>query len=735
MSNLQKFPSKISISTFIPVTAGIIVAGVGLGANASSLQAGIAGLATGISGATTAVLATNKKNERIRLLEQQINGQNISSAIDELKERKKLIVQDITNIKTHRDESERIAGELEVRQAKQEALAKEIVNLQSERQNLENRVAAINANNPTLENLEKRQREVSKLQESIQQLEGKQEVYQQKISEMEEKKSRLQEMEAIFFRHQAEIQGISEEIKQGRAIVQDLNRKAVELEFLRNTYDVLESEKQAYESRREHLQAEVLRLETEKNRILSEIKELESRAQESERLRAEIADLRIQHRTAEGKLREINREIEQLEINRDNLANEVARKEAEIFRKNQQLVELERRIRELKQEIVDIENSAKVALQVLEKPILGLVNVRLKDIDENNFLVAFSKFLQNKGLNFHERIVKAFHTSLKVQDISALVVLAGISGTGKSELPQKYADFIGAPLVMLPVQPRWDSPQDLQGFYNYIEKKYKPTELMHYLYQYQQDPKMEGRIILVLLDEMNLARVEYYFSDFLSKLETRRSKDTYLPLDVGSLNLEPKQCEILIPQEFLFIGTMNEDETTQSLSDKVLDRANVLTFGRPQELKLRGPKIEHQPANHYLPWSEFVKWTKDPDPNSNVVREVKEFVDRANDIMEKLGHPFAHRVYQAIAKYVVNYPGVGDPQIRKQAIADQFGQKILPKLRGVRIEEAGPELDKMGLLIDELGDEALKTAFDRAKKGRYGQFQWKGMVYSDQEIS
>ena len=546
MSNLQKFPSKVSISTWIPVTAGIIVAGVGLGANASSLQAGIAGLATGISGATTAVLATNKKNERIRLLEQQLNGQNISSAIDELKERKKLIVQDIANIKTHRDESERIAGELEVRQAKQEALAKEIVNLQSERQNLENRVAAINANNPTLENLEKRQREVSKLQESIQQLEGKQEVYQQKISEMEEKKTRLQEMEAIFFRHQAEIQGISEEIKQGRATVEDLNRKAVELEFLRNTYDVLESEKQAYESRREHLQAEVLRLETEKNRILSEIKELESRAQESERLRAEIADLRIQHRTAEGKLREINREIEQLEINRDNLANEVARKEAEIFRKNQQLVELERRIRELKQEIVDIENSAKVALQVLEKPILGLVNVRLKDIDENNFLVAFSKFLRNKCLNFHERIVKAFHTSLKVQDISALVVLAGISGTGKSELPQKYADFIGAPLVMLPVQPRWDSPQDLQGFYNYIEKKYKPTELMHYLYQYQQDPKMEGRIILVLLDEMNLARVEYYFSDFLSKLETRRSKDTYLPLDVGSLNLPQKQCEILI---------------------------------------------------------------------------------------------------------------------------------------------------------------------------------------------
>lgn len=251
-----------------------------------------------------------------------------------------------------------------------------------------------------------------------------------------------------------------------------------------------------------------------------------------------------------------------------------------------------------------------------------------------------SRFLTEKGLNFHERIVKAFHTSLKVQDISALVVLAGISGTGKSELPQKYAEFIGAPLVMLPVQPRWDSPQDLKGFYNYIEKKYKPTELMHYLYQYQQDPKMKERIILVLLDEMSFARVEYYFSDFLSKLETRRSKDTFLSLDVNSLKLPKEKREIQIPEEILFIGTMNEDETTQSLSDKLLDRANVLTFSRPQEFKLRGPKIEHQTAKQYLPWNEFVSWTKHTDSNSNVVGEVKEFVDRANDIMEKLGHPF-----------------------------------------------------------------------------------------------
>ncbi len=91
---------------------------------------------------------------------------------------------------------------------------------------------------------------------------------------------------------------------------------------------------------------------------------------------------------------------------------------------------------------------------------------------------------RSKGLAFPQRVIHAFHTSLKVQDISALVILAGISGTGKSELPQRYADYIGAQLLTLAVQPRWDSPQDLQGFYNYVEKKFKPTDLMRGLYQY-----------------------------------------------------------------------------------------------------------------------------------------------------------------------------------------------------------------------------------------------------------
>ena len=237
---------------------------------------------------------------------------------------------------------------------------------------------------------------------------------------------------------------------------------------------------------------------------------------------------------------------------------------------------------------------------------------------------------------------------------------------------------------------------------------------------------------------MNLARVEYYFSDFLSKLETRRSKDTYLELDVGSLPLVEQERRLLIPHQFLFVGTMNEDETTQSLSDKVLDRANVLTFGKPQALKLREECRRNDSSGlpqGYVSSLQFNSWIQKPDPNSKLVRQIKSYLNDANQIMEKLGHPFAHRVYQAITAYVVNYPGANnvDSPAFQAALADQFGQKLLPKLRGIMIDECHEELDLFSRLIAEIGDRSLESAFEQAKQGRFGQFQWRGFVYEDQK--
>jgi hypothetical protein len=688
---------NLFLSHIPSIAAGVVVGGVVIASGGSGLQSGVAAIATGASGYATSALVIQSQTGRQRTIEQER---------DRLR-------QDV--------ERQRRAlpfgSELEDLQRRRELLQQNVSELQQQEEDLRERVRLVRQNPPNLEELEQRQQNIGELKTQIKVYEGRLRAVIDQIAEREKQRDGLQEVTSQFLQKQEEIKRLTERLR-------ELNQQAAELELFRSTYDALHKDSQNLETKKQYLQAEIPRIEQERERILAEIGTMESRAQQVDQLRVMIENLEAELRIKVSELASLKRQIDQLNSEKSLLNDE-------IYRKSQELKKIQEEIRKAKGELEEIESGIQQAFQALEMPIKLEANQSRNFASENEFLAAFRKYLGNKGLIFPDRIVNAFHTSLKVQDISALVILAGISGTGKSELPQAYAEFVGAPLVMLPVQPRWDSPQDLQGFYNYIEKKYKPTDLMRYLYQHQRHPELNGRMVLVLLDEMNLARVEYYFSDFLSKLETRRNKKTYLDLEAGSLKLKDDQKQVLIPEEFLFVGTMNEDETTQSLSDKVLDRANVLTFGRPPELKLRGSK-QNKPAipTEYLPWDAFQGWTK--EPSSDLAEKVKHYVDEANDIMESLGRPFAHRVFQAFTKYVCNYPNADHDEVsRNQAIADQFGQKLLPKLRGVMVEEKNVKeaLDRMESLLSQLNDEPLNQAFKKAREGQYGQFQWKGMIY------
>ena len=688
------------------IAAGIVVGGIVIASGGSGLQMGVAAIATGVSGYATSNL----------MLQSQVSKRkNIEAECDRLRldvERQKRAL--------------RFGAELEHLEKQQELLQQDVDDLKQDEADLRERVRLVQQNPPNLEELEQRQQKLGELKTKINAGTGQLDAIAEQIAEREKQRDSLQEVAAQFLHKQEAVKMLTEQVR-------ELNQTTAELELFRSTYDVLNKDYQNLAAKKQHLESELPRLEQERDRILAEIGTMESRAQQVDALRVQIENLEVELRAKRGELMSLKRQIEHLKSDESLLEGEIARKNQEIKYQESKLKEIHEAIRRAKEDLEESESGVKKAFQSLEMPIkIEAVQVR-SFASEIGFLSAFKQYLTSKGLVFPDRIINAFHTSLKVQDISALVILAGISGTGKSELPQAYAEFVGAPLVMLPVQPRWDSPQDLQGFYNYIEKKYKPTDLMRYLYQHQSQRDLKGRMVLVLLDEMNLARVEYYFSDFLSKLETRRNKRTYLELEAGSLKLTEEQKQVLIPDEFLFVGTMNEDETTQSLSDKVLDRANVLTFGRPPDLKLRGGKQTKPPIpKEYLPWNNFQEWIKEPNSNLILIERVKEYVDRANDIMEALGRPFAHRVYQAFAKYVINYPNADrDDAIANQAIADQFGQKLLPKLRGVMVEESKvkEELNKLEILLSGLGDDALNKAFKKAREGQYGQFQWKGMVY------
>lgn len=374
---------------------------------------------------------------------------------------------------------------------------------------------------------------------------------------------------------------------------------------------------------------------------------------------------------------------------------------------------------------------------------------------ERDALERTRDYIKGKGLVFPERVLYAFHTSLKVSDISPLVVLAGISGTGKSELPRHYADGMGMHFLLSAVQPRWDSPQDLFGFYNYLERKYRATELARALVQFEmynqetlerlakdQGAELDSRsksMLLVLLDEMNLARTEYYFSEFLSKLETRRMVDegnaqqrarAEIELDMGSLLGGQTAIRLYPGPNVLFTGTMNEDESTQALSDKVIDRASVLRFWRPKRTNLEAGQRQHAPPADRLTLDNWKKWLRTAEDLGPHGDQVTGWINRLNDALEKLGRPFAFRVDRAIRCYIANYPRENVQDWHKRAMADQIEQRIFPKLRGAETEFAQDSLQRIGRVIDELEDEPLRQAF-RASYDNQPTFLFRGVVRSD----
>jgi 5-methylcytosine-specific restriction endonuclease McrBC GTP-binding regulatory subunit McrB len=383
--------------------------------------------------------------------------------------------------------------------------------------------------------------------------------------------------------------------------------------------------------------------------------------------------------------------------------------------------------------------------------------------DEINILNRLKNYLRGQELFFPNRVVDAFHTSLKCHSINPLTVLAGVSGTGKTLLPVRYAEFMGMHHLVLSVQPRWDSPQDLFGFYNYLEKKYKATNLSRALYtmdpfidQDDDEAKIfQKRLLLVLLDEMNLARTEYYFSEFLSKLELRRlvndpSKLTQrlhasLELDSGPGG----QSKLLwVPQNVLFVGTMNEDESTQSLSDKVLDRSNLLRFGKPETKSRDNKDLSHQISQRnqnnsstnktrtYLPASVWQGWIRDPK-KVEIQKKIIDDIDDLNENMNILGRPFGYRVIDAIKFYIVNYPSREQPLAQYLAFADQIEQKILPKLRGLDVsgDSHRKALIQIGNIIAKLEDKELEKAFANAQHEATSQglFHWIGVSRSVEE--
>jgi predicted nucleic acid-binding Zn-ribbon protein len=524
----------------------------------------------------------------------------------------------------------------------------------------------------------------------------------------------------------------------------DIAALRAQLEALRNEVDTVRAERGQLMAARQELtelnahmagrRDERARLETEcealrgeKSRLLDDRDDL---AHERNRLRLQVdAD--------EAEARKLGTQVEELTARKAVLEAEVSRLAGERGSGPSESDEFDENI------IADLKQPPKVFENNLKKSALTL--------QEDEALYTVHRYLKELGLVYSPRVINAFHTALKINDAAQLTVLAGVSGTGKSLLPRRYAEAMGIRFLPFAVEPRWDSPQDLLGFYNYIEKRYRATELaraMVYLDPFNTSTLADhishsDEMMIVLLDEMNLARVEYYFSEFLSRLEARppwapdlkadACRDAFITVDIRGRSEGPIQ--LFAPHNMLFVGTMNDDESTQSLSDKVLDRGNIMQFAAPDRFEQAVPqKVVH--PSPILPFKTWKTWCKPPRLSVSDQEYVSNVISQLAKIMQAFGRPFGHRLNAAMILYVANYPAASGLTKNLQVpLADQVEFRILPKLRGLNIEEHTDTFERLERLIgQDLGDNELAAQFkatcDRQRNAG-GLFNWRGLTRSE----
>lgn len=289
------------------------------------------------------------------------------------------------------------------------------------------------------------------------------------------------------------------------------------------------------------------------------------------------------------------------------------------------------------------------------KPRFDLDSPNNKDIiHEQPNLAKLIQGIRSDGMRIHESTVRQYHFSMRTR---GFVILAGPSGVGKTWLTRLYSAAVNANYLLAPVAPNWSTNEDLLGFFNPIDGGFHATAFLDFIDQAAEAWDRDGpssKEFHLVLDEMNLARVEHYFSLFLSLMEMRSEKS------IPETRLTGDRV-VRIPPNLKFAGTVNMDETTHGFADKVFDRAQLIELS-----------ISPDAARDHV--SERIGET----PAAEVLL----------DLWDRMAPtcPVGFRVLDEIADYL-ELAELENVDWR-DALDEQIVSKLLPKLRGIDPEVA-----------------------------------------------
>lgn len=730
----------------------------------------------------------NIKKEVNRLEEKK---QELGEALKIIQQKKELTVEEKKQeLEEATKDLRNLEKEIKEKKAKKILLSKELDDKEIKKVNLENVIKNLEDRRDHLDfdidKIRKEQEVVKNKIVSSHEEEAKQEIEKlnKKIAELKETKSSKEELlkkEADLNIKERKLNEQEENVRNREENINEAIKKAREEGKRGSEEEISELEKELRDLNEKN---------TDANREIRRLENINADSFSKKELNARIGELEEEKKELEEKLLgKWNLETDKIEILKNKIHSleeshkEIGEENKKLYSENMQLIQYKDKIEIAEITLPELERSKESLIALIAKKDEEINELKSRQMSEaakketieqayftieerdaeeeitneiewlNNIKNSFKEV----GFKFSDRLLYAFHTSLKVGDWNPLTVLAGVSGTGKSELPRLYSRYGGINFLPLAVQSNWDSPYSLFGYYNSLEGKFNATSLLKVLYQAQEDAKnsISDYLTIVLLDEMNLAHVELYFSELLSKLELLRgSDDVKLEIDIAEKN----PYEIKLNKNVIWVGTMNEDETTKSLSDKVIDRSNLINFPRPNEFVSRNElkELEEAPKLKREIWENW-KWNnvknilvQDEDTKKENIKIITEFEEKINNLKAKMeeingylkvsGRAIGHRVWQSIENYIRNYPLVLE-SIRKRnseelektiqiAFEDALVQKLMPKLKGLETEGLVREkcLNDISSKIQTYAN-GIASDFDNSLNNPYGVFVWNSSEY------
>ncbi len=285
-----------------------------------------------------------------------------------------------------------------------------------------------------------------------------------------------------------------------------------------------------------------------------------------------------------------------------------------------------------------------------------------------------------------------------------MVILQGISGTGKTSLPYALGQFLQNPAVICSVQPSWRDRTELVGYYNEFTKKYTEPDFLRTLYeaQYTDD------ISVIILDEMNIARVEYYFAEMLSILELPREEERYVNLVSSGVSTDPekmKDGKIWVPSNIFYVGTINNDDSTFAVSDKVYDRAIPIDLDEKAEFfEAPGQDPIRLSYNHLVALYTEAK-QKYPISQGTLVK----MNELDNYLIKHFRLTFGNRIVRQIKDYVPCYVACGGGEM--DGFDFILASKVLRKFESLGMGFIRDEIDGLIKYLDHtFGEENMQIS-------------------------